>query len=625
MRSRGIRIAILALLLGGLCVAPAGSVSAASQYFPDTGHYLYAQFNDYWNGNGGLTQFGFPITKVFDQKSENGQTYPTQYLQRAVFEQHPENKGTPFEVLGRRLAAIQTASRATTDPNFKAVPNPNDGRLWFNQTGHTIGGSDPGNAAIRSYWEAVGKGNTQQSVQVFGYPISEPFDEQNPAPPAGDGQSHRVQYFERYRLEYHPENPDPFKVQLGLLGQTQAQLDNLDPALLAPEPAGQQQPDCIGQGPCGSTSAPSASTGGQSLSKSYAGLHVGDGGDGYGFNVDALSLDANGQNTMFARMSDAGFGWMRQQVRWCSYEPQQGFFGNDYVAQMDTLINAVAARGVKIMLSPVCSPSWEGAGGGLAKNPQDFANFIGFMADRYKGKVQAYEIWNEQNYAVETGGTVNVGAYIPILKIAYQVLKGRDPNITVVFGGLTPTSTNDASVALNDVQYLQQIYSLNGGEVKRYYDVLGVHPGSNCNPPDNSWPDNPATNPCGTDPDGSRSYQKDNSFYFKRALELRNVMEQNGEGGKKVWLTEFGWDSTPANQVVKNYEYAQYNAEDQQAQYLTQAFALGKGYPWMGVMFVWNLNFQVTTGPDNEKYGWAVLRGDWSPRPAYNSLKAMPK
>ena len=37
-------------------------------------------------------------------------------------------------------------------------------------------------------------------------------------PPAGDGKTHRVQYFERYRLEYYPDNPDPYKVQLGLLG-----------------------------------------------------------------------------------------------------------------------------------------------------------------------------------------------------------------------------------------------------------------------------------------------------------------------------------------------------------------------------------------------------------------------
>jgi len=321
------------VLIGLFAVVPATPVSASSDYYADTGHYLYGQFRDYWNGNGGLLQYGFPITKVFDQQSEDGKTHPTQYLQRAVFEQHAENKGTPFEVLGRRLAALQTTDRATADANFQPVGNPNDGRLWFSQTNHTIGGSDPGNAAIRSFWEKAGNGDLQRSVQIFGYPIAEPFDEQNPPAPAGDGQTHRVQYFERYRLEDHPENADPFKVLLGLLGVSQADKDNLDPALRAPEPAGQTQPDCIGQGPCGLA-------GGQPLQRSYASVHVGDSGGGYGFNVDAIGLDAGSKDIMFGKVSDAQFGWIRQQVRWSSYEPAKGQFGNNYVAQLDALINA---------------------------------------------------------------------------------------------------------------------------------------------------------------------------------------------------------------------------------------------------------------------------------------------
>src|SRR3954453_584081 len=155
---------IAALMVLGLLVVPAVQVSAASDYYTETGHYLYGQFRDYWNGNGGLLQFGFPITKVFDQQSEDGKTHPTQYLQRVVFEQHAENKGTPFEVLGRRLSALLTADRAKTDPTFQAVGNPNDGRLWFKESNHTIGGGDAANQAIRSYWESAGAGDIQRTV-----------------------------------------------------------------------------------------------------------------------------------------------------------------------------------------------------------------------------------------------------------------------------------------------------------------------------------------------------------------------------------------------------------------------------------------------------------------------------
>ena len=351
-------------------------------------------------------------------------------------------------------------------------------------------------------------------------------------------------------------------------------------------------------------------------------LHVGDNGAGYGFNVWGLNSDPAFRDKVYANVQGAGFGWMRQQVQWAAIEPQKGNYGTDTTAQLDQFVSGAHAKGLNVLLSVVKSPDWVGAKGGLPTKTQDFTDFMGFLTQRYKGKVQAYEIWNEENYAVETGGRVNVAAYIPVLKAGYQAVKEADPTAVVVVGGLTPTGISDPAIALNDVEYLRQIYALNGGEIKQYYDVLGAHPGSNCNPPDTSWPDNPATTPCGTDPDGGRSYTKDDSFYFKRILEIRKVLEDAGEGGKKMWLTEFGW--TTANQAP-GYGYGKFVSEQQQAQYLARAFDLGKSYPWMGVMFVWNLNFAAITRPSDEKYPWGVLRGDGSPRPAYIALKEMPK
>jgi hypothetical protein len=121
---------VVLMMLFSMLASSGTSVSAASDYYADTGHYLYGQFRDYWNGNGGLFRFGYPISKVFNQKSTNSQTYPTQYLQRAVFEQHQENKGTQFEVLGRLLGVIQAGAKVQTDPNFKPVTKPTDGRLF---------------------------------------------------------------------------------------------------------------------------------------------------------------------------------------------------------------------------------------------------------------------------------------------------------------------------------------------------------------------------------------------------------------------------------------------------------------------------------------------------------------
>ncbi len=79
----------------------------------------------------------------------------------------------------------------------------------FSQTGKKLCGS------FLEYWKNHG-GMAQQ-----GLPLSEVFIEMNPPTPLGDGKSHLVQYLERGRFEYHPENESPYDILLGLLGKNQ--------------------------------------------------------------------------------------------------------------------------------------------------------------------------------------------------------------------------------------------------------------------------------------------------------------------------------------------------------------------------------------------------------------------
>ena len=52
-------------------------------------------------------------------------------------------------------------------------------------------------------------------LPIFGYPTSEEFVERGE-----DGRDYTVQYFERHRLELHPENRPPYNVLLSRLGNT---------------------------------------------------------------------------------------------------------------------------------------------------------------------------------------------------------------------------------------------------------------------------------------------------------------------------------------------------------------------------------------------------------------------
>ncbi len=346
---------------------------------------------------------------------------------------------------------------------------------------------------------------------------------------------------------------------------------------------------------------------------STASSAAGAGGFAYGFNVfwrgDNASADFNSKT--IDAVKGAGFNWVRIQIQWQAMEPQK----NQYdPLPLDRLIQQYQGSNVKILASVVKAPDWalDPSGKALLANYADWEGFMHFLAERYKGKIQAWEIWNEENLASEMGGTVRLDDYAHLLEGGYDGVKMADPNAIVVFGGLTPTGVNDPKVAIDDQIYLQHFYQYKQGYYTKFFDVLGMHVSATNNPPDTMYPANPG-------PDG---WSNDPSFYFRRAEQLHQVQVENRDT-RPAWITEFGW--TTKNEA-KGYEYGADVTPQNQADYLVGAFDWAKkNWPWTAAMFVWNLNYSVVSPPSDEKYPWAVLNSDWSPRPAYTALKNMPK
>src|SRR5205085_1239943 len=116
----------LLLLALSVLVGSQGRLSAAQtgeRYFPETQHWVRGLFLQYWQDHGGLAQQGYPLTEEFSEVSTlDGQTRTVQYFERSVFEQHPENAGTPFEVLLTQLGKYQLDSRYPNGSNPAAAP-----------------------------------------------------------------------------------------------------------------------------------------------------------------------------------------------------------------------------------------------------------------------------------------------------------------------------------------------------------------------------------------------------------------------------------------------------------------------------------------------------------------------
>jgi hypothetical protein len=168
------------------------------------------RFAEFWRENGGLAVFGYPISAAQPEiNSATGQTYLTQYFERQRFEQHPEN-ARPYDVLLGRLGDDELRR---TGRDWHMLPQADASRPHYRpETGHAI--APEFYAYYRSHGLELGdRGiSDRESLALFGYPISEPMME------AYGEQQLLIQYFERARIELHPNNPQAHRILQGRLG-----------------------------------------------------------------------------------------------------------------------------------------------------------------------------------------------------------------------------------------------------------------------------------------------------------------------------------------------------------------------------------------------------------------------
>jgi hypothetical protein len=315
-------------------------------------------------------------------------------------------------------------------------------------------------------------------------------------------------------------------------------------------------------------------------------------------------------NRIFDAIRASGFTWVKQQVRWAT----------NNTSDLDAAVASASGANVRFLASILTTPPSLRQGKGEDGPPDDyrlFGGFVGGLANRYRGRIHAYELWNEQNFSREWGGgQINACDYIRLLREGYNAIKAADPAAVVVSGALTPTGVVNPSIAIDDKLYLEQMYQCNNGEFLRIADAVGSHMAGYNNAPEDG-PGQASVNTPG--------FKGHMSFYFRRIDDLYEVMRKYNDP-RPMWITEYHWAAAQGG-VPAGYEWTTHLSEGQAADFMVRSIqSVRATRPWVGAIFVWNLNFR--TFQDYRKHETAIfgfLNEDWSPRGLFNALRGMPK
>lgn len=205
-------ITLAIVLIGSSFLSRAVSVHAAEQCFVETGYCIDGRIAEFWNKQGGLSVFGFPIGAA-ETITVDGKQITQQNFERQRIEYHPSN-AKPYDILLGRLGADVLAGQGRDWYAFAKSGN-QSGCMYFAQTDQSVCG------LILERWKATGveldgrRGLTDaERLALHGLPLSGLVTET-----LSDGRQYQVQWFERTRIELHPQNQPPYNVQQGLLGR----------------------------------------------------------------------------------------------------------------------------------------------------------------------------------------------------------------------------------------------------------------------------------------------------------------------------------------------------------------------------------------------------------------------
>ncbi len=335
---------------------------------------------------------------------------------------------------------------------------------------------------------------------------------------------------------------------------------------------------------------------------------------------------------MLQMISDAGFVWLRQEFPWedlevdgrGQYSDSRDLNGDgkpdvvDTWVKYDQMVDLVEKYGLRLMTRLSNPPAWTRANPEAGDNAppddlQDYVNYATAVAQRYRGHISHYQIWNEPNIFPEWGNNaIDPARYTEMLCRTYNALKSIDPDIVVVSGALAPTIALDGNRDLSDLVFLQALYDHGGGEC---FDVLSAQGyGLRSGPTDRRL--------------------RATSVNVARHSYYRDIMVRNGDAHKPIWLSEAAWNATldadlPPEKISLYGNYGNVTQE-QAASYMPILYdRIQQEWQWVGNVMYWFFTRKDPFEADQAFYYFRMVEPDYQPEkptftplPVYHSIRS---
>jgi hypothetical protein len=290
-----------------------------------------------------------------------------------------------------------------------------------------------------------------------------------------------------------------------------------------------------------------------------------------------------------AAMAATGAGWIRLDLDWSWVERTRG--APDWTAS-DRSVDLARRNGLRVLFLVAYTPEWARPAGTTDKHPprrlEDFAAFVSSAVRRYRGQVEAWELWNEPNLSTFWAPAPDAAGFAALVRAGTVAIRRLEPDAVVVSGGLAPAADLDDGSERSPERFLAEVADAGGLEG---VDGVGIHPYSAPGLPSGTQPWN----------------------LFNRLPGLRDLVAERTGRSIPLWLTEYGLPAGDNSRAV---------SERVQARGIVEAVTLAQRMDGIGPLFV----YADRDRPDRSSGiadggGFGLRRTDGSPRPSYRALR----